>query len=130
MSAPRAALLLLLALGLPACGAEIGGMPAAGVLAAAEAGTIIVADRGMVDVVVSLVSGRDCSIVRLARQETYCAPVEPPPERPPICTRGLGGVDCWVYPPAAVPPYRGLADGRYTLTPAQEASRTARWPGS
>lgn len=127
MTRLRTALSLVLMLG--GCGATIGGMPAAGVLAAADAGTIIMLDRGMADVAVSLVSGRDCSVVRVARGESYCAPVEPPPAAPPLCTRSLGGVDCWEYPPAAVPPLRGLADGRATLTPQQEERRTARWPG-
>jgi len=127
MTRLRAALPLILSLG--GCGATIAGMPAAGVLAAADAGTIIMLDRGMADVAVSLVSGRDCSVVRVARGETYCAPVEPPPAPPPLCTRSLGGIDCWETPPAALPPHRGVADGRATLTPAQEARRTARWPG-
>lgn len=122
-----AALPLLLSLG--GCGATIGGLPALGVLAAADAGTIVMLDRGMADVAVSLVSGRDCSVVRVSRGETYCAAVEPPPAAPALCTRSLGGIDCWETPPAAVPPYRGVADGRATLTQAQEARRTARWPG-
>ena len=120
---------LLLALALSGCGVEVAGTSLLGIVAAAEVGTIAVLDRGMGDVAVSLVSGRDCSIVRLARQETYCAPREAPPAPPPLCTRSLGGVDCWAIPPAAWPPYRGIADGPATLNAAQERNRTQRWPG-
>jgi hypothetical protein len=47
----------------------------------------------------------------------------------PYCTRSLGAVDCWRQPPLAMPLQRGVADGRATLTPGQEANRTRRWPG-
>lgn len=118
---------LLLALG--ACGTPLAWTPAMGWLAVAEGGSIAVQGRGLGDTVVSLVSGRDCSVVRLAREESYCAPREPPPAPPPFCTRSRGGVDCWEVPPAAWPPLRGLADGRTELTAAQDANRTRRWPG-
>lgn len=126
-STRSAALGLSLVLG--ACNANPTWTPAMGWFAAVDAGTVVVAGRTLGDTVVSLVSGRDCSVVRVARQESYCAPREAPPEPPPFCTRTLGGVDCWATPPVAWPPVRGLADGRYELTPAQEANRTRRWPG-
>ncbi len=119
----------MLALSLSGCGAEIAGAPVAGILVAAELGSIMVLDRGLGDVAVSLATGRDCSVVRLARQETYCAAPEEAPAPPPVCTRSLGRVDCWTVAPAAWPPHRGLADGRATLNTAQEADRTRRWPG-
>ena len=68
-----------------------------------------------------------CSMLRLAKGETYCKALEPPPSPPPFCTRSLGGVDCWSNPEALNgPPVRGVADGPRTLTPAQELDRTAR----
>lgn len=103
--------------------------PVAGAVAVAEIGSIAVLGRGLGDTAVSLVTGRDCSVVRLAREEAYCAPREAPPAPQPFCTQSRGGVDCWANPPAAWPPHRGLADGRAALTPAQEANRTRRWPG-
>ena len=119
----------LVALSLCGCGVEVAGAPVLGVLAAAELGSVILLDRGMADVAVSLVTGRDCSVVRLARQETYCATPEAAPAPRPLCTRSLGGVDCWAVAPAAYPPHRGLADGPAGLNTAQEAHRTQRWPG-
>lgn len=119
----------LLALLLGGCGVEVAGAPVLGVLAAAEMGSVILLDRGMADIAVSLATGRDCSVVRLARAESYCAAPEPPPAAPPLCTRSLGGVDCWAIPPAATPAHRGLADGSAALNPVQEAHRTRRWPG-
>jgi hypothetical protein len=101
----------------------------AGALLAADAATIPVLHRGIFDTVFSTITGRDCSIVRLDRDQTYCRPVEPPPEPPPYCTRSLGSVDCWPAPaslPQPSPP--GVADGPRMLTPAQEADRTRRWP--
>jgi hypothetical protein len=60
---------------------------------------------------------------------SYCAPVPPPPGPPPYCTPSLGRVDCWVTPPPSIPMQRGVVDGPVYLTPAQEANRTAWWPG-
>jgi hypothetical protein len=114
--------LLLLLLSLAACDpASLGATAAAGV------GSVVVIGRTPVDAVVSLASGRDCSVVRLDRGQSYCRPVEPPPAPPPYCTRSLGRVDCWREPPLAIPLQRGVADGPVALTPEQEAHRTRRW---
>lgn len=102
---------------------------AAGPIAAVAGGSVAVIGRTPVDVVASLVTGRDCSVVRLDRRQSYCAPVEEPPAAQPYCTRSLGSVDCWTVPPHARPPYRGVADGPNTLNAAQEADRTAWGPG-
>ena len=115
------ALLLVLPLALAAC-------DPAGVAtgAAAAAGSVAVIGRTPVDAVISAVSGRDCSAVRLDRGQSYCRPEEAAPLPPPFCTRSLGRVDCWGEP---VPGRRGVADGPSGLTAAQEAHRTRRWPG-
>ena len=96
--------LLLLLLFLAACDpASLGATAAAGV------GSVVVIGRTPVDAAVSLASGRDCSVVRFDRGQSYCRPVEPPPAPPPYCTRSLGRVDCWREPPLAIPqpPKRG-----------------------
>lgn len=86
--------------------------------------------RTVPDLVVSGVSGRDCSMVRVERGLGYCREAEPPPAPPAFCTRSLGIVDCWAGPEAQpLPARRGLADGPTTLTPEQEAHRTRGWPG-
>lgn len=100
----------------------------AAALAAADVTSIAVLHRGIVDTLVSTVSGRDCSIVYLDRGQSYCRAQEPPPLPPPYCTRSLGVVDCWVNPEALVNLPPQVADGPGTLTPAQEANRTQRWP--
>jgi hypothetical protein len=102
---------------------------AAGPIAAVAGGSVAVMGRTPVDLVASLVTGRDCSVVRLDRRQSYCAPVEEPPAAQPFCTRSLGSVDCWTVPPHARPPYRGVADGPNTLNAVQEADRTAWGPG-
>lgn len=89
---------------------------------------IAVFGRTPVDMVVSGVTGRDCSVVRLDRGERYCKPTEPPPPPQPYCTRSLGVVDCWSDPAALPDAPSEVADGPRVLTPAQERNRTARWP--
>jgi hypothetical protein len=118
---------VLLALTLAGCG--VPWTAPAGAFVALNAAAIPVIHRDVFDAVWSTITGRDCSIVRLDRNQTYCRPVEPPPEPPPYCTRSLGTVDCWRDPadlPRPIPPE--VADGPRTLTPAQEADRTRRWP--
>ncbi len=85
--------------------------------------------RSPADAVYSLVTGKDCSIVRLDEGKTYCRPVEPPPEPPAFCTRGLGAVTCWADPATVPGNPHGVADGPTGLTPEQEADRVRKWPG-
>ena len=92
------------------------------------AGSVAVIQRTPVDAVVSAVSGKDCSVVRLDQGKTYCRPTEPPPDAPPYCTRSLGVVDCWDDPGEVPGLGRNVAAGPHTLSPAQEANRTRRWP--
>ena len=91
-------------------------------------GSIVVIQRSPFDALYSVLSGRDCSIVRMDQGKSYCKPIEPPPEPPPYCTRSLGVADCWRDPahfPNLAPP---LADGPQKLTPVQEVNRTSNWP--
>jgi len=100
-----------------------------GAFIAADATSIMVLHRGIADLVVSGATGRDCSVVRLDRGQTYCRPLEPPPPAPPYCTRSLGTVDCWASPVLPTNPGRGVADGPRTLNEVQEADRLRPWPG-
>ncbi len=119
-------LLALLAAPLPLAGCDTASLAVAG---AASVASITLVGRGVPDILVSGLSGRDCSIVRLDRGLSYCAPELAAPGPPPYCTPSLGRVDCWVTPPASIPMQRGVVDGPVSLTPAQEANRTAWWPG-
>lgn len=101
----------------------------AGAVAAADVASVAVFQRAVPDLVVSGVTGRDCTVVRLDQGKSYCRAVAPPPFAQPYCTRSLGVVDCWTNP-AALPDHPPqVADGPTALTPAQEANRTRRWPG-
>ncbi len=100
-----------------------------GALAAAEAASVVVFGRGIADIGVSAISGRDCSIVRLDRGLTYCAPRDSSPDPGPFCTRSLGVVDCWINPEALPMLQRQVSDGP-APTVAQEQYRNARWPKS
>jgi hypothetical protein len=84
--------------------------------------------RSPVDALYSWWTGRDCSIVRLDEGKTYCRAVEPEPEPPPYCTRGLATVNCWKDPETVPGHPRGVADGPSGLTAAQEANRVRTWP--
>ena len=116
--------LLLLFASATAC---LGGCVPAQALAAAEVASVAVLGRGVVDIGVSAVTGRDCSVVRLDRRQPYCAPRERLPEAPPFCTRTLAGVQCWTDP-------EHFASAAHTIvdTPALSAEQvqqvTARWP--
>jgi hypothetical protein len=92
----------------------------------ADGASVAVFGRGVLDLGYSAVSGRDCSVVRLDKGQTYCAPTAPPPpER--LCTRTLGTVDCWTEGAIA-----GRNSGGDTPPPtiAQQRYRSARWPKS
>ena len=106
----------------------LAGCAALGEAAGADLVAVPILHRTLGDAAVSLVTGRNCSIVRLDQGHAYCAAREPAPPPQPYCTRSLARVDCWSDPqdlPDHPPP---VADGPYRLSPAQEADRTARWP--
>ena len=121
-SLSRAAVLLLAA-------APLAGCVGVGVAAGVEAASVTVFGRGVVDAGVSAVTGKDCSVVRLDRQQTYCAPRERLPGPPPYCTRTLADVECWADPETFASLPRPLADSP-PLTPEQVSQITARWPKS
>jgi hypothetical protein len=121
-------LLISMCLSLSGCGAGAWVEPT-GAFAAANAAAIPVFQRSVPDMLVSVLTGRDCSMVRLDRGQSYCRAEEPVPEPPPYCTRSLGVVDCWADPDALPNRPPQVADGPAGLTPAQEANRTRGWPG-
>jgi len=98
-----------------------------GALVAADMASVVVFGRGIADIGVSAISGRDCSIVRLDRGLSYCAARDQAPDPGPFCTHSLGAVDCWINPEALPTSQREVADGP-APTPAQERYRHARWP--
>lgn len=102
--------------------------PAVVATAAVNVASVTLVGRAVPDIVISAVSGRDCSIVRLDRGLSYCGPTQDPPDPPPYCTRSIGNVDCWVTRPATIPMVPSVVAGPIALTPAQEAHRTAHWP--
>jgi hypothetical protein len=116
-------LLPWLLLPLAACGDPTGA------LVAVNVASVAVFQRAVPDLVISAVTGKDCSVVRLDQGKSYCAAQQPPPARPPYCTRSLGAVDCWSDPENLPGPPPQVADGPSTLTPEQEENRTRRWPG-
>ncbi len=98
---------------LAGCGPAVA--PALGAYAGVEIASIAVFHRALGDIVVSAISGRDCSVVRLDRGLSYCVPIEPP-SPPAYCTRTLGRVECWATLPVGA---AGVADPAYPATVAQ-----------
>src|SRR4051794_8988667 len=121
----RALIFLLLPV-LPGCA---GWTEPTGALAAVDIVSVVVFGRGLGDLGISALSGRDCSIVRLDRGQTYCAPRDGPTRPGPFCTRSLGHVDCWADPGLLPAPQREVADTPGP-TPEQLRYRAAPWPKS
>ena len=57
---------------------------------AVSIGSIAVIQRSPLDAAYSVLSGRDCSVVRLEQGKSYCRPVEPPPEWPRLAELPCG----------------------------------------
>ncbi|MFT8245981.1 hypothetical protein [Roseomonas sp. BN140053] len=77
------------------------------------------------DIIVSAVTGRDCSLAYVDGGERhYCRPDPPPPAPVALCTRSIGSVDCWTALPPGLPPPRPMAD----TPPAPPSQPPARWP--
>jgi hypothetical protein len=114
-----ALLCLALALPLAACGDAL----------VVTAGSLPLFHRTPVDMVVSAISGRDCSLVYLDMRQQYCRPKEHVPEQPQFCTRSLGVADSWEDPSALHNKPREIADGPRSLSPEQDADRKRCWPG-
>jgi hypothetical protein len=102
---PRPALAALLALPLGGCWIDA----AVGPSAVVTGTSLILIGRTPVDVVASLATGQDCSVVNRERRLPYCMDPPAPPPPPPFCTPSLGRVDCWTVPPPGAP-LRGVAD--------------------
>lgn len=105
----------------------LGGCVAAAALGGVEAASVAVFGRDIVDIGVSAVTGRDCSVVRLDRRQDYCAPREQLSQAEPFCSKTLGTVQCWVDPEKF-----GVLPRQVNDTPAyspdQARQITARWP--
>ncbi len=94
-----------------------------------EAASVAVFGRDVIDIGVSAISGRDCSVVRLDRKQPYCAAREELPPPPPFCSRTLANVQCWADPEHFPSQPRQIADTP-GLTVEQTEQVKARWPKS
>jgi hypothetical protein len=71
---------------------------AGGCVAAIGAGTVAATDKTPVDHLVSLVTGKDCSIVRRDRGLTYCVEDDVTPPVRVHCYPTLGEATCYAAP--------------------------------
>ncbi len=107
----------------------LAGCVGAEVLAGVEVASVTVFGRDVVDLGVSAVTGRDCSVVRLDRRQPYCAARETLPGPPPFCTRSLADVQCWVDPEHLADRPRQIVDTPALTAEQVEQVRTP-WPKS
>ena len=66
-----------------------------------DVAVLINTDKTIVDHVMSLTSGRDCSTIRAQSSGVYCQerePPRPPPTQPVYCYRSLASVNCFESP--------------------------------
>ncbi len=105
-------------------------MPTVLPVAAGLGADVAILHRTVPDALYSALTGKDCSLVRLDRGESYCKPVAPPVPPLPYCTRTLGQVTCWAAPEAMPGIPVEVAQGPRALTPEQDRARLARWPAS
>jgi hypothetical protein len=90
-----------------------------GCVAAVGAGTVAATDKTPVDHVVSLVSGKDCSIVRQHRGLTYCVEDEVTPPVQVHCYPTIGDVSCYREPDPFAGHQRELGSGPAIATTAR-----------
>ncbi len=83
------------------CLMALGGCAAATPFGAVEAASVMASDKTLSDHAISVVSGKDCSILRREQGRTYCAEDEVHPVyRKMHCYRTLGRVTCYDQPDA------------------------------
>ena len=107
----------------------LGGCAGAAIYGGVEGASVAVFGRGLLDIGVSAITGRDCSVVRLDRRQTYCAAREQVAGDGPFCTKTLGAIQCWADPAQFAPLPRNVAD-RPPTTAEQARQIAARWPKS
>ena len=101
---------------------------AAGIAIGANVLALTTIHRTVPDAVISLISGKDCSMVRLDENESYCRHPRPLPPPPPYCTQTIGQITCWRDPQDLPDHAPQVAEGPQTLTAAQLANRDRTWP--
>lgn len=122
----RRLLILLSVIPLAGCGLGLGAD--AGIAAGAAVISVATIHRTPPDVAVSLLTGRDCSMVRLDEGKSYCKPKPPLPKPPPYCTQTLGEATCWSDPWKLPDHAPQVAEGPTTLDARQIAAQYGRWP--
>ena len=81
-----------------ACLAFLGGCGAIPGYAQVEGLFVVGTDKTMEDHVVSLVSGKNCSLIRTEKDQTYCEEDEPVIKQNIFCYRTLATVTCYDRP--------------------------------
>ncbi|MDD9876493.1 MAG: hypothetical protein OXR84_03525 [Magnetovibrio sp.] len=103
----------LMLMALAGCGPVVAtGIPAVG---QADILTVVGTDKTMVDHVISMSSGKDCSYVRVERGMHYCKEDEPKVNPEVYCYNTLGSVTCYNRPDPYEGRYQKLGDNDHNL---------------
>ncbi len=77
----------------------VGALNACAILLPAEAVSLSATDKTLEDHLISVASGKDCSVLRYQHGRTYCKEDELNPSYDELyCYRNLGGVTCYNRP--------------------------------
>ncbi|MDD2876716.1 MAG: hypothetical protein PHT60_07880 [Acidiphilium sp.] len=112
----------------PLAGCGLGTGAAMGVGVGANVLALTTIHRTIPDAVISLVTGKDCSMVRLDNNKSYCRRKHALPPPLPYCTQTLGQATCWADPSQLPDHAPQVAEGPYELSPSQIVNRDRRWP--
>ena len=83
---------------------------------ALEGVSVIASEKTLSDHLVSLISGKNCSVVRTERELAYCAEDQPPIIRPSVyCYQTLGSVSCYNRPDPRRANHQLMGQGEHNL---------------
>ncbi|MBL6927970.1 MAG: hypothetical protein ISR44_02255 [Rhodospirillales bacterium] len=94
-------------------GLLVGGCGIAPPFVMIDGGVVIGSDKTMIDHVVSMSSGKDCSLVRKERGMTYCKEDEVIPRPEVYCYRELAKVTCYDKPDTRQGERRQVGDNEH-----------------
>lgn len=120
---------LLLAVTALLTGCGVGPGVGAGIAIGTNIISLATIHKTIPDALVSLVTGRDCSLVNVDRGKAYCRPPLPPPPPPEYCTRTLADVMCWSDPHVIPNQAPALVELPFPLAKAVDEARRAKKSG-
>jgi len=117
----RSSLAIFAILALSGCGPVV--VPGVPGLAQIDVLTVVGTDKTVVDHVLSLSSGKNCSAVRLEKGMHYCEEDEPKITQNIYCYNTLGSVTCYTKPDPHKGGYQKIGENQHNLVQPAPANR-------